>query len=228
MLAFVGVQQLVAIAYSGFLATPEAESMTIEQLLSAPYLLATATYASGVVCTLLVFGLVSIKSSGKVRSYLALRLFRGRDLAVWLAVYVALSAVMEFLARWLDRPAVPEFMELLFRTESGLWSLFVAVIVIAPWTEELIFRGFWFQGHSGGRWGSIIAIVLPGAAWALIHAAQYDWFDLLQVFFVALVLGGARLQSRSLFLPVLLHALNNAIASVLTWLYVHGALPSWM
>ena len=228
MLAFVGVQQIVAVVYTGFLATAETEPLTVEQLLSAPYLLALATLASAAVCTFLVYVLVALKSSGDVGAYLALRLFRGRDMAIWLSIYVALSVLMELLSRLLDRPPVPEFMEALFRVDSGIWSLFVAVIVVAPWTEELIFRGFWFKGHAGGRWGSIIAIVLPGTAWALIHAAQYDWFDLLQVFCVALVLGGARLQSRSLLLPVLLHALNNAIASVLTWLYVNGSLPAWM
>jgi membrane protease YdiL (CAAX protease family) len=51
--------------------------------------------------------------------------------------------------------------------------------------------------------------------WTSLHL-QYDWFFLGEVFSIGLVLGYIRYRSRSIWLTVLLHGLNNLAAVVQT------------
>ena len=52
-------------------------------------------------------------------------------------------------------------------------------------------------------------------AWAVIHI-QYDWAGILQVFVIGLLLGWVRWRSNSTALPILLHVLFNAEATIET------------
>ena len=62
------------------------------------------------------------------------------------------------------------------------------------------------------------AIILSSLAWTALHL-QYDWFFFGEVFSVGLWFGYIRYRSGSTWLTIVLHALNNMTAVVLTmWL----------
>ena len=103
--------------------------------------------------------------------------------------------------------------------EGWLPPLLIAAIIVAPAGEEIIFRGFLFQGlvrPERSAWPAIVAI---SVLWAALHI-QYDWAGVLQIFVIGLFLGWVRLRSGSTLLTFFLHALFNLEGSMETVLYV--------
>lgn len=89
---------------------------------------------------------------------------------------------------------------------------FLAFVFLGPVIEELVFRGYLFQAlrHSRlGLWGTLI---LTSVLFTAIHGYQYPWITLLHVFAFSLLLGMARKKTGSLYVPIALHMLNNAVA----------------
>ena len=93
--------------------------------------------------------------------------------------------------------------------------LWITFVIVAPAGEEIMFRGFLYRGWVASPRAVLPAIVVISAAWAIIHV-QYDWFGILQVFLVGLVLGWVRWRSGSTLLTFALHALANAWATLET------------
>lgn len=124
----------------------------------------------------------------------------------------------------------------LFRTPGAAWLLFAFGVTIAPFFEEIVFRGFllpafctawdWAIEQSTGKparpldenghpqW-SIFAMlagsILTSALFALMHAEQtaHALGPFLMLVCVSLVLCWARLSTRSLAASVLVHASYN-------------------
>ena len=96
----------------------------------------------------------------------------------------------------------------------GLLPLFwFNTVMLAPLTEELIFRGFLLPSWAKSRLGWLGAIVATSALFALMHI-QYDWRGM-----VAIGLGGVfyawlRLRSGSLIPPLIAHAGGNLLATI--------------
>jgi membrane protease YdiL (CAAX protease family) len=101
------------------------------------------------------------------------------------------------------------------RADGALWLLVIAFCVAAPVTEELFARGFLYRGWSESFLGPVGAILLSSMVWTALHL-QYDWFFLGEVFSIGLLLGYLRYRSRSIWLTIILHGLNNLAAVVQT------------
>jgi CAAX protease family protein len=93
--------------------------------------------------------------------------------------------------------------------------LWFTVIIVAPFDEEVTFRGFLYRGWVRTERGVVPGILVISALWAVIHI-QYDWFGILQVFLLGLFFGWARWWSGSASLTFLLHAGTNLWAMVET------------
>lgn len=53
-------------------------------------------------------------------------------------------------------------------TAGFLPLLIFVVVVIAPLTEEVVFRGFMYRGLAD-RWGAAPAVLITAGLWALAH-----------------------------------------------------------
>lgn len=150
-----------------------------------------------------------------VREYLAFRNVRKRTLVRWCLGLLAFAMISDGLTWLLDKPIVPDVMTEAYRTSVWPALLWVAVVVCAPWGEEVFFRGFLFKGwlHSVlGGWGTVL---LTSLIWAVIHL-QYDFYGITTIFVGGLLLGYARLQSGSIYPPILMHTLMNVLAMTQT------------
>lgn len=175
--------------------------------------LAAATCVSTVVVVGLVGLFARLRRGITVRDYLGLRGVSGRRFARWGLALLAVCAASDLITWWLGRPLVPEFVVEAYATAGFVPLLWLALLVAAPVSEELFFRGFLFAGllHSPlGGWG---AVGLTALAWAAIHQ-QYDLYGVGIVFVVGLLLGYARLRTGSVVLCLALHALMNLLATL--------------
>jgi len=93
----------------------------------------------------------------------------------------------------------------------------MTAIIIAPILEEFIFRGFLLSQlkNTLGNWG---AISLSSLAWTLLHF-QYEVKILFILFVLGLVLGFLRWKYNSLFLVMVLHAVNNLIGFITAYFF---------
>ncbi len=151
------------------------------------------------------------------RDYLALRWPTLRQFLVGVLLIVVVLPVSDLITVQSGREAVPDFMTDTLSTASNAGPLFlflfgVALVVMAPLGEEIVFRGFLFRGL-GASLGPVAAVILTSLGWAALHL-QYEVFFIVQIFVIGLIFGGLRWWSGSLYLVILLHALINAIAFV--------------
>ena len=146
--------------------------------------------------------------------YLALGRFRTGDLFIGLASIAVYLPVVGVLAYLLDHAVMPTFVMETYRSarDSGaLVLLIVAVGAVAPITEEFAIRGFLYRGWAGSWLGVRATVVLTAVLWAAMHA-QYDWFNLAEIFGVGVIFGWLRSRSGSTWLTVILHGSYNMAA----------------
>jgi len=175
-------------------------------------LIATGTLASAVICSSLVVALSAAMRGSRPRQSLGLTPPSSGSLGRWLAITAGLIVTSDLLTVLLDRPVVPEFMSEIVRTSSATPLLAVAIIIAAPFFEELFVRGFLIEGLRRGRLGTIGAVAVTSLFWASIHV-QYGIYEIATIFVFGLVLGAARIISGSLWVPVGMHTLANLVAT---------------
>ena len=124
----------------------------------------------------------------------------------------------------------------LFQAPGAAWVLFAFGVTLAPFFEEMAFRGFllpalctaydWCIEHFTGAprrplddeenpqwslWAMIVASLLTSIPFALMHGAQTGWSlgPFLLLIFVSLVLCSVRLRTRSLAASTMVHSFYN-------------------
>ncbi len=143
--------------------------------------------------------------------YLALAVPQTRDLRVGIICIVGLIAISDAVLYVTGQPLVTPFQLQSYSTaaaEGWLAPFLIAAVIVAPASEEIIFRGFLFRGWARSDRSAWPAIVVISVLWAALHV-QYDWTGILQIFIIGLFLGWMRWRSGSLLLTILLHALFN-------------------
>ncbi len=98
-----------------------------------------------------------------------------------------------------------------FVRSPNAWLLFLAAVVLAGLTEELLFRGVLSRTLEATRLGFWIGAGLASAGFALLHM-QYGPAGQLVIFAVGMTLAWIRAWSKSLWPAVVCHSLNNAVA----------------
>lgn len=144
--------------------------------------------------------------------YLGLKLPRKAEVIVGVLAMIALIVVGNLVSWLLGQDIVTPFQFDIYRTASAaglLPLLWLAVVVVTPIGEEVLFRGFFFRGWHRSPGDVWLVIVVIAALWAMSHL-QYDLYVIAQVFVVGVVLGWFRWATGSTLLTILLHGLVNS------------------
>lgn len=150
--------------------------------------------------------------------YLGLTRFTLRDFLTGFVAIVVLVAAFDgaFYLAGLD--IVSSFQTEAFTTARAagwFWPLLLAITLVGPAGEEILFRGFLFRGWVVPGMRGAAAVVVITLMWAGLHV-QYDWFGIGQVFVTGLLLGWLRWRSGSTLLTIVLHVLVNLESSLET------------
>jgi membrane protease YdiL (CAAX protease family) len=152
-----------------------------------------------------------------LRDYLALGPIPCRELTVGICCLAVLIAVCEAAAALAGVDEGSRYMITTYRAAQlagALPLLWVALVVVAPVGEELLFRGFLHRGWAPSRLGAWGTVAVTSALWAALHQ-QYDWGGILVIFLMGLLFGWLRQRSGSTTLTIVLHALNNLVATLI-------------
>ncbi|RPJ31579.1 MAG: CPBP family intramembrane metalloprotease, partial [Verrucomicrobiaceae bacterium] len=108
--------------------------------------------------------------------------------------------------------------------EAGIWGLVFAVVsacLLAPLSEELLYRGVLFRSL-WNRLGVLPAAILSSAVFAVLHF--YDGYGLLSVGIFGFSCALLYTATGSLGACIALHFLYNSSIKLPEWLIYHGAL----
>jgi len=124
-------------------------------------------------------------------------------IAIYLAWMLGTNALLGWRGPWdwqpwIEAPLIASAMRVL------------AVCVLGPTVEELIFRG-WLFGWLQPRIGAAITIGVTAASWAVLHYS-YGWQVILVILVDGILLGVARWRTRSVITPIIMHMLYNLYA----------------
>jgi len=97
---------------------------------------------------------------------------------------------------------------------QGGWAVAMTV-VLAPVMEETLFRGIVLESIRS-RFGAFKAIMISAAVFGIIHVIPQQ---VINAFFVGIVLGFIYVKTESLASVIILHAINNALAYLQTVIF---------
>lgn len=125
------------------------------------------------------------------------------------SVYALITREMQLLPR-----SVTDLPSVFGGGGAGFALAVLMVVLIGPTVEELVFRGALQEGLAA-RFGVRAAIVVQAALFAAFHRS---WWLLVPTFILGVVLGWLAERRDSLWPPIALHALYNAITVVAAFL----------
>ncbi len=112
-------------------------------------------------------------------------------------------------------PIPPEYLEklagLISMEDTSLLHAIVVIGLLPGVCEELMFRGFITRFFENGK--TWIPIIISALLFAIYHL---DPFRLLSTFLLGIYMGFLLYKTKSIFIPILAHALNNSIAVLFT------------
>jgi CAAX protease family protein len=200
---------------------PDALAAGMDALLKDGVVVALSNIPANVV-QVIILALASRRPGWSFTEYLGLVWPASRDAAAALWILVMFLLGYDALTYVLGRDIVTPFQVDTYRSaqSAGMLPVFwFALVIAAPVAEEIMFRGFLFRGWVTSERMAIPAILIISALFAAIHI-QYDWFGILQVFFIGLLLGIVRWRTGSTTLTILMHVLANLWATVETMIKV--------
>lgn len=132
-------------------------------------------------------------------------------LVMMLGLIVVVSELDNVLQRFL--PVPDWFMEML--ADLGLGEgfavgTFIVLVIVAPLTEEPLFRGIMLHGFAR-RYGAWWAVLGTAFLFGAIHMNPWQFVG---AFIIGMAFGWWTLRTRSIFPAILGHALNNGMVVV--------------
>ena len=95
----------------------------------------------------------------------------------------------------------------------GYVFLFLAVVIVAPIGEEVVFRGF-LQKFLEEYWKDITrAVLVTSLFFAMIH---FNPFWTIQIYILGVLLGFLSWKTKSVIPSIMLHSINNGLAYILS------------
>src|SRR5436305_8641816 len=177
--AWFAVQFAVIIAFIAWRNATAPGSIDMERMANDGFLLAFVTIMAAPAW--IGVSVIAARLRGwRARDYLALIPPRRAEFVFGLACLLALLIGADVFTYLIGRDVVPGFMTESYKSARSSGSLvlfFIAVVIVAPVSEEVAFRGFLFRGLSASWLGISGTLIATSAAWAAMHV-QYDTFNL--------------------------------------------------
>lgn len=104
------------------------------------------------------------------------------------------------------------FSQLMQMLSEDPLTMIVMAVVMAPIFEEIVFRGIIQKGLQNGGLSPITSIWISAIFFGIIHGNPWQFVGAV---LLGYVLGLVYYRTKSLLMPILLHAFNNALSSIL-------------
>ncbi|MEZ7507827.1 type II CAAX endopeptidase family protein [Cloacibacterium sp. Arc13] len=175
------------------------------------------SYLCTVLFPIIGFDVFVMKSQGKKLNFN----MQTRPFHVYLMIFpmmLGMMLVSEFLVSRI--PIEGEFFGPLYDQMSDAFStiatdtagIYLLTVLFAPFLEEILFRGIIQKGLINKGVKPAKAIIFSALAFGIFHLNPWQTVN---AFLLGLVLGVVYYKTKSLLMPILLHAFNNFISAYL-------------
>ncbi|TDI59568.1 MAG: CPBP family intramembrane metalloprotease [Alphaproteobacteria bacterium] len=170
---------------------------------------------SAVVGSAIIYYLTRTRLKAGTDAYLGVTPVSWKQMQPWLWLafgYVFISGIVTTVYDSMSDPT--PVLDPLAMLDPSL-MLLVTIIIAVPMWEELLFRGFIFEGLKNSPLGVNGAILLSSVWWAGMHT-NYNLGGLIVILIFGILLGLARARFNSVLLPIAMHSIYNGVILVLS------------
>ncbi len=160
--------------------------------------------------TILSIGLLAFVAKKKKLSYqsdLGIVIPNWKSIVFWIGLFLLLIAIEDLIYRQLGDSITESWKEKY--TTPQMLIRGIGIVILAPISEELMFRGLLFWRIKNSKLKTIGAIIIPAILFSAIHIQYSELLTLGIIFIDGLFYGLARHFSKSVVLAIILHALSN-------------------
>ena len=143
-----------------------------------------------------------------------------RAIAAGVAIALLSEIYSYLVSRWVPK-SLP--MDKLFRDANSAYLLAFYGVLVAPFGEELFFRGLLYPALAR-RFGVGISVLVTAGAFAIIHQSQlaHAWLPLAWLYMVGVLLTVIRVKTKSVATCVIVHVTYNATLFILVFIGTQG------
>jgi uncharacterized protein len=182
-----------------------------------------STIVAAPVGIFLIIVFAKLRPGLSVSEYLGLRSLSWRSIPVLVLIPIVLAAALSIIGNYVVKPGEPDPMLDAYRNTAWPALFWIAVVIFAPAFEEFLFRGFTFIGLEKSRLRSTGATILTALIWAVLHI-QYNWFGMVVILIIGIVLGIVRTRTGSLWATITIHAVWNLLQMIVMVLVINGVI----
>ena len=165
---------------------------------------------------------VRMRKNITTADYLALNKTSARTIVKWSLLMLIFAAGYDVFTLLIGRSIISPTMLTVYQSARSPVLLWLAVIIAAPLSEEIFFRGFLFKTLLHSKAGVVGTIIFTSLFWTALHT-QYGPYELANIFTWGIVLAIARLRTNSIYPPIAMHVLINLIATIEMIIYIKMA-----
>ena len=160
------------------------------------------------ICSVLLLALVFLWKRKRAPAFLGFAVPSWKQVARMVAAFIVLVVVLEVVAGQWKALQDPD-IALIIGSSTDTLLMILGIGVAAPVFEELAMRGL-LLGSLRHMLDKHIAVAITACLFTLAHASQYDWPLLIVVLLpLSVLLGYARTETNSIWVPIALHIANN-------------------
>ena len=163
----------------------------------------------GIIMILFTYYLIKFTQRNQFKEILGLYQINIQKLLIYLGLFLIYTIIVFFLSRYTSILNTEDVFKLP-NNPIHIFLLFLGVGVCVPIFEELMFRGVLYF-HYFNKFGWFYSVILTSLVFSIFHF-NYNFYIIVCIFFFALILGSARKESNSIYVPIILHILNNTMA----------------
>lgn len=199
-----------------------------EMLMADGDLMGIMAFGSAVAGCLMILAVVRARGTSFSRG-LGLRLPKAWVWPVVLVVTPILLVVLSMaVAPFAQDKSIEDQGKIALAVRATQWLplLLLGVAVGAPFFEEFLFRGILHEGLKQsflGKWG---AGILTALAFSAMHMQYQDPSAFVLLFLLGCAFTIGRELTGSIYVPILMHAIQNSIATIPLWLALNGHIPA--
>ena len=176
---------------------------------------------SSIIGLLLLMVVIKIKNKS-IRDYLDIYIPTKTISVIFLCISICLMFIIEYISDLYPNMFETDFVIESYRQATSLPLFYIGVVFLGPLFEEFLFRGFLFKGLEKSFLGGHGAVFVSAILFSLVHI-QYGLSILLCMLLpLSILLGYAKLKSRSILLPVLIHMINNFATCLISHSEIYG------
>ncbi len=206
----------------------EGITRTVEGMMGNGDLLGIVSFLSALIGCVMILVIVKVRG---VTLAEGLSLRRPRKWWMWLLVFPAwlmgMLLINVLVSPFQSDKAVGDQAQIAGMVQGThyLFLLLLGVSVGAPFFEEFLFRGLLHEGLRQSFLGPIGSGILTAAAFSAMHAQYQDPAAFLTLFLLGVLFTLVRELTGSLWLAIVMHAIQNTVVTGVMFLALNGLIP---